>query len=50
MYEIERIPEVGQTFEIKGYTFTIIQKERHQITVVDVLPPSTVEEEEKDAS
>ena len=40
MYEIERIPEVGQTFDIDGYTFTIIQKERNRITLVDVLPPS----------
>lgn len=40
MYEIERIPEVGQTFEIDGYTFTIIQKERNRITLVDVLPPT----------
>lgn len=40
MYEIERIPEVGQTFVINGYTFTIVEKERNHIKTIDVIQPA----------
>ncbi len=40
MYEIERIPAVGETFVINGYSFTITQKERNRITGIEVLPPA----------
>lgn len=40
MYEIERIPSVGQSFVIDGFTFTIIGKERNHITLIDVIPPA----------
>lgn len=40
MYQIERIPTVGQTFVINGFTFTIASKERNKITAIDVVPPA----------
>lgn len=45
MDTIERIPEVGQTFDIDGYIFTIVQKENHRITLVDVVPPPPNDDE-----
>ncbi len=46
METIERIPEVGQTFDIDGYIFTIVAKENHRITLVDVTaPPANTDEE-----
>lgn len=43
MYETERIPDVGQTFEIDGYTFTIIRKSHHALSLIDVTPPAKAE-------
>lgn len=40
MYETERIPNVGQTFVIDGFTFTIVAKERNHITEIDIIPPA----------
>ena len=40
MYETERIPNVGQSFVIDGFTFTIIGKERNHITCIDIIPPA----------
>ncbi|MBR4927215.1 MAG: hypothetical protein IKY98_02690, partial [Alphaproteobacteria bacterium] len=40
MYEIERIPCVGQSFVINGFTFTIVGKERNHITCIDIIPPA----------
>lgn len=40
MYEIERIPSVGQSFVIGGFTFTIVGKERNHITCIDIIPPA----------
>lgn len=40
MYKIERIPSVGQTFVIDGFTFTIVGKERNHITQIDIIPPA----------
>ncbi|MDR2902760.1 MAG: CNNM domain-containing protein [Lactobacillales bacterium] len=39
MYETERIPGVGQSFVIDGFTFTVSGKEKNRITYVDVIPP-----------
>ncbi len=41
MYTIERIPNVGETFVIDGYSFTVVQKERHRITTIEILPPAS---------
>lgn len=40
MYETERIPNVGQTFVIDGFTFTVVGKERNHITEIDIIPPA----------
>ncbi len=40
MYAIERIPNVGETFVIDGYSFTVVQKERHRIATIEILPPA----------
>ena len=40
MYETERIPNVGETFVINGFSFTIIQKERNRIATIEILPPA----------
>lgn len=40
MYETERIPNVGQTFVIDGFTFTVVGKERNHLTEIDIIPPA----------
>lgn len=41
LYEIERIPIVGETFVINGFSFTIVQKEKNKLSVIDILPPAS---------
>ena len=41
LYEAERIPSEGETFVIDGYSFTIVQKEKNRLAVVDILPPAS---------
>lgn len=40
MYETERIPNVGQTFVLNGFTFTVVQKNRNRLTQIDIIPPA----------
>ena len=40
MYYLERIPSKGQTFDINGWTFTIVEKENNQLTQIEVIPPA----------
>jgi len=40
MYYLERIPSKGQTFDINGWTFTIVDKENNQLTQIEVIPPA----------
>lgn len=40
LYESRRIPEVGQRFLFHGFRFEIIQRHRHQITSLRVIPPT----------
>lgn len=40
MYETEKIPQVGETFVLNGYSFTVTQKERNRITGIEVIPPA----------
>ncbi|MGQ9365615.1 HlyC/CorC family transporter [Azospirillum sp. ST 5-10] len=37
--EARRIPEVGQVFTFYGFRFEILRRQRHQITVLRVVPP-----------
>lgn len=41
MYEVERIPNTGETFVINGYSFTITQKERNRIVTIEIIPPAS---------
>ncbi len=41
MYAVERIPNAGETFVIDGYSFTVVQKERHRIATIEILPPAS---------
>ncbi len=41
LYEAERIPSEGETFVIDGFSFTIVQKEKNRLAVVDILPPAS---------
>lgn len=40
LYEVERIPTVGETLVIDGFSFTIVQKEKNRLAVIDILPPA----------
>ncbi len=40
MYYLERIPNKGQTFDIAGWQFTIIEKDHNQLKKIEVVPPS----------
>jgi Mg2+/Co2+ transporter CorB len=40
IHEAQRIPEVGQTFVLKGFRFEVLARQRNQITSLRVTPPS----------
>ncbi len=39
LYDSRRIPDVGQAFLFRGFRFEIMRRQRHQITLVRVVPP-----------
>ena len=39
IYVAQRIPEVGQTFVLKGFGFEVLARQRNQITSLRVTPP-----------
>ena len=39
IHEAQRIPEVGQTFVLKGFRFEVLARQRNQITSLSVTPP-----------
>ena len=41
LYEAERIPSIGETFVIDGFSFTIVSKNKNRLAVIDVLPPAS---------
>ena len=41
LYEAERIPSEGETFVIDGFSFTIVQKTKNRLAVIDILPPAS---------
>lgn len=41
LYEAERIPSEGETFVIDGYSFTVVQKEKNRLAIIDILPPAS---------
>lgn len=40
LHEAQRIPEVGQAFTFYNFRFEILRRQRHQITLLRVTPPS----------
>ena len=40
MYYLERIPSKGQTFDINGWTFSVVEKKHNQLTQIEVVPPA----------
>jgi len=40
LYEVRRIPTVGQVFTFYGFRFEILRRQRNQITLVRVTPPA----------
>ncbi len=41
LYEVERIPSVGETFVIDGFSFTIVSKSKNRLAEIEVLPPAS---------
>ncbi len=41
LYVAERIPAEGETFVIDGYSFTVVQKDKNRLAVIDILPPAS---------
>lgn len=39
LHDARRIPDVGQTFLFHGFRFEIMRRQRHQVTLVRVMPP-----------
>lgn len=45
LFETQRIPAVGQVFTFYGYRFEVLKKQRNQLTLLRVIPPSPEEAE-----
>ena len=40
IYEAQRIPEVGQSFAFHGFRFVVLRRQKNQIVLLKVVPPS----------
>lgn len=40
LYQAQRLPEVGQSFNFFDFRFDVVKRQRHQITLVRITPPS----------
>lgn len=40
MYETEKIPQIGETFVLNGYSFTVAEKEKNRIVKIEIIPPA----------
>jgi Mg2+/Co2+ transporter CorB len=49
LHESRRIPDVGQMFRFHRFRFEIVRRQRHQITLVRIMPPGPVAEVEPDS-
>ncbi len=38
LYQAQRLPEVGQSFNFFGFRFDVVKRQRHQITLVRITP------------
>ncbi len=41
LHETRRLPEIGQSFSFFGFRFDIVRRQRNQITLIRVTPPTT---------
>ena len=41
LYEAERIPAEGETFVIDGFSFTVVQKNKNRLALIEILPPAS---------
>ena len=41
IYEARRIPEVGESFQFHGFRFEVVRRQRHQLTLLRIRPPTT---------
>ncbi|WP_366656986.1 HlyC/CorC family transporter [Fodinicurvata sp. EGI_FJ10296] len=48
LHEARRIPNVGQSFLFHGFRFDILRRQRNQITLIRVTPPTPGQEEAPD--
>ncbi len=39
LHEARKIPDVGEAFEINGFSFNVLRRQRHQITAIRIVPP-----------
>jgi len=40
LFEVRRVPDIGQIFEFYGYRFEILKRQRNQITQLRIFPPT----------
>ena len=40
IYEAGRIPEVGESFDFHGFRFEVLRRQRHQLTLLRLRPPT----------
>jgi Mg2+/Co2+ transporter CorB len=45
IHEAQRIPEVGQSFKFHDFRFDVLRRQRNQILLLRVTPPSPPQEE-----
>jgi Mg2+/Co2+ transporter CorB len=43
LYESQRIPSVGQSFNFHGFRFDVLKKQRNQITLVKMTPQDVMQ-------
>jgi len=46
LYEVRRIPDVGQVFMLYGFRFEVMRRQRNQITLLRITPPEKEGNEE----
>ena len=47
LYETRQVPKVGQKFKFHEFQFEVVRRQRNQVTLVRITPPSLEEEQEQ---
>ena len=50
LYESQKLPDIGQSFTFYDFKFDVVRKQRNQITLIRVTPPSKDEAETSKAA